>query len=218
MRAIRATRSIIETSQKLVDGEARPGAALRRCQHRGLVQLSSMAIPRPANALIKKDNPEESDELLAFAIAKMKEYGIVDSGDSEKHGIGAMSDARWQDFFDVMSGQGLYPKDMNYQPAYTLRFVNQRVGMELQEIERGSAASAIEARRQALPQRDPGAGRGRSRGRARRVREPARPLGLRQEHAAAHHRRPRAAELGQGDVAAARPSPARSASSSRSRR
>jgi NitT/TauT family transport system substrate-binding protein len=32
-----------------------------------------------ANAMIKRNNPEMTDELLAYSIAKMKEYGIVDS-------------------------------------------------------------------------------------------------------------------------------------------
>ena len=71
-RLCRAMPRCIETSQKLVDGKARPRAALRRCQHRGLVQLY-LRRPAPANALIKKDNPEENDALLAYAIAKMKE-------------------------------------------------------------------------------------------------------------------------------------------------
>src|SRR5205823_13409714 len=37
---------------------------------------------RAANALIKKQNPEMTDELLAYSIATMKQYGIVDSGDA----------------------------------------------------------------------------------------------------------------------------------------
>ena len=39
----------------------------------------------------------------------MKEYGIVDSGDAEKQGIGAMTDARWQEFFarDVGAGRSI---------------------------------------------------------------------------------------------------------------
>ena len=49
---------------------------------------------RPGNELIKKQNPEMTDALLAYSIAKMKEFGIVDSGDSIKLGIGAMTDAR----------------------------------------------------------------------------------------------------------------------------
>jgi NitT/TauT family transport system substrate-binding protein len=89
--------------------------------------------PAPANALIKKDNPEMSDEILAYAIARIKQAGIVDSGDTQRMGIGAMSDGRWQDFFKVMAEQGLYPKTLDYRKAYTLRFVNKRVGIELKK-------------------------------------------------------------------------------------
>src|SRR5262249_52608605 len=48
---------------------------------------------RAANALIKKQNPEMTDELLAYSNAAMKEYGIVDSGDATTLGVGAMTDA-----------------------------------------------------------------------------------------------------------------------------
>jgi len=85
--------------------------------------------PSPANALIKNDNPEMTDALLAYGIAKIKEYGIVDSGDAKRLGIGAMTDARWRDFFDTMAKAGVYPQDLDYQKAYTLRFVDKKVGM-----------------------------------------------------------------------------------------
>src|SRR3954465_4838771 len=49
----------------------------------------------PGNAMIKKLNPDMTDELLKYSILKMKEYGIVDSGDSVRDGIGAMSDTRF---------------------------------------------------------------------------------------------------------------------------
>ena len=51
---------------------------------------------KKANELIKKDNPDMTDEQIAFSIAKMKEYGLVDSGDTLKLGIGAMTDERDQ--------------------------------------------------------------------------------------------------------------------------
>src|SRR6516165_6111022 len=86
--------------------------------------------PAPANALIKRDNPEMTDALLAYGIAKIKEYGIVDSGDAKKYGIGAMSDARWRDFFETMSKAGVYRKDLDFRKAYTLQFVNKKVGMQ----------------------------------------------------------------------------------------
>jgi NitT/TauT family transport system substrate-binding protein len=85
--------------------------------------------PSPGNALIKKDNPEQTDELIAYAIARMKEKGIVESGDALQHGVGVMTDARWQEFFDVMSQEGLYPKTMDVKDAYTLRFVDRAAGM-----------------------------------------------------------------------------------------
>ncbi|HWD59400.1 MAG TPA: ABC transporter substrate-binding protein [Stellaceae bacterium] len=86
--------------------------------------------PTPGNALIKKDNPEMNDALIGYGIEKIKEYGIVDSGDAKTMGIGAMTDARWKDFFETMSKAGLYPADMDYKKAYTLKFVDRKVGMK----------------------------------------------------------------------------------------
>jgi NitT/TauT family transport system substrate-binding protein len=86
--------------------------------------------PTPGNALIKKDNPEMNDALIAYGVAKIKDYGIVDSGDAKKDGVGAMSDARWHDFFDTMVKAGLYPAEVDYKKAFTLQFVDKRVGMK----------------------------------------------------------------------------------------
>jgi NitT/TauT family transport system substrate-binding protein len=87
--------------------------------------------PSPGNALIKADNPDMTDEQIAFSIAKLKEYGIADSGDTLELGIGAMTDARWQNFFAFASDAGLYPKDLDLERAYTTQFINHKVGMEL---------------------------------------------------------------------------------------
>jgi NitT/TauT family transport system substrate-binding protein len=86
---------------------------------------------RAANAAIKKDNPEMTDELIAYSIAKMKEYGIVDSGDALRLGIGAMTDARIKDFFDKMVRVGVVKPNVDYRKSYTLQFINKRVGLEL---------------------------------------------------------------------------------------
>src|SRR5205814_2014276 len=85
--------------------------------------------PAPANALIKRDNPEMTDALLAYGIAKIKEYGIVYSGDAKTNGIGAMTEARWREFFDTMANAGIYPKDLDFHKAFTLQFVDKKVGM-----------------------------------------------------------------------------------------
>jgi NitT/TauT family transport system substrate-binding protein len=84
-----------------------------------------------ANAMIKKLNPEMTDELLSYSIAKMKEYGIVDSGDSLKNGIGAMTDERMASFFDKMVRAGVVRRDIDYRQGYTLRFANKGVGLNL---------------------------------------------------------------------------------------
>ncbi len=85
----------------------------------------------PGNALIKRQNPEMTDAMLNYSIAKMKEYGIVDSGDSIKLGIGAMTDARMKSFFDKMVRAGVVKAGIDYKRAYTLQFVNKGVGVDL---------------------------------------------------------------------------------------
>jgi NitT/TauT family transport system substrate-binding protein len=85
----------------------------------------------PANAMIKKLNPEMTDALLAYSVAKMKEYGIVDSGDALQDGIGAMTDARIASFFDKMVRAGVVRSNIDFRQAYTLRFTNKGVGLDL---------------------------------------------------------------------------------------
>ena len=99
----------IETSQKLVD------------ENPDLVQRFVNATiegwynylygdNKKANELIKDDNPEITDEQIAFSIAAMKKYGIVDSGDAATMGIGAMTDARWESFFTKSVDLGRLPR------------------------------------------------------------------------------------------------------------
>jgi len=86
---------------------------------------------RAANALIKSQNPEMTDELLAYSVARMKEYGIVDSGDAGSLGVGAMTDAHMKDFFDKMVRAGVAKADLDYRKSYTLQFVGKKVGLDL---------------------------------------------------------------------------------------
>ena len=79
--------------------------------------------PSKADALILKDNPEMTPELLANAREQMRNYGIVESGEAKTAGIGVMTDARWAEFFRVAAEQGVYPKDLDVKRAYTLEFV-----------------------------------------------------------------------------------------------
>jgi NitT/TauT family transport system substrate-binding protein len=85
----------------------------------------------PANALIRKENPEMSADLLAYSVAAMKQYGIVDSGDALRLGVGAITDARMKSFFDEMVRAGVVKAGLDYRKAYTLQFVDKKVGIDL---------------------------------------------------------------------------------------
>jgi NitT/TauT family transport system substrate-binding protein len=84
-----------------------------------------------ANDLIKADNPDITDAQIAFSIDEMKKHGVVDSGDTLKLGIGAMTDERWKDFFGKMVETGMIDQRTDFKRAYTLRFVNKGVGLDL---------------------------------------------------------------------------------------
>ena len=85
-----------------------------------------------ANAAIKKDNPDITDEEIAFAVKTLKDSGIVDSGDTKTLGIGTMTDARQKDFFDKMVKAGVVQASLDYRKSYTLQFVNKKVGLDLE--------------------------------------------------------------------------------------
>ena len=63
----------------------------------------------------------------------MTKYGIVDSGDSEKLGIGAMTDARITSFYDKMVKAGVIEAGLDLNKVYTLDYVNQGVGLDIKK-------------------------------------------------------------------------------------
>jgi NitT/TauT family transport system substrate-binding protein len=83
------------------------------------------------NAAIKHENPLITDGQITYSLAKLKQYGIVDSGDALTRGIGAMSDERMADFFAELVKARLVKPGADYKRTYTLRFVNKGVGVEL---------------------------------------------------------------------------------------
>jgi NitT/TauT family transport system substrate-binding protein len=120
--------SLIETSQKLVRDKPDLVQRFVDASIEGWYSYLN-GDPTPANALIKRDNQEMTDALLAYGRGKMKEYGVVDGGDAKESGIGAMTEARWRDFFDTMVKAGVYPADIDLRRAFTVQFVDQKVGM-----------------------------------------------------------------------------------------
>jgi NitT/TauT family transport system substrate-binding protein len=79
--------------------------------------------PGPANALIRKANPEMTEDLLAFGLRSIREYGIVTGGDAAKLGIMTMTDARWKETYDFMVKAGLLEPGTDWRKAYSLDYV-----------------------------------------------------------------------------------------------
>ncbi|NVK34614.1 MAG: ABC transporter substrate-binding protein [Rhodobacteraceae bacterium] len=86
-----------------------------------------------ANELIKKDNPEMSDEQIAFSIETMKSFGLVESGDALDKGIGCMTDEKQEEFYAKMVKAGVVEDGVDITDVYTTEFVCKGVGMELKK-------------------------------------------------------------------------------------
>lgn len=82
------------------------------------------------DVLIKRDNPEMTDGQLSYSVEKMKEYGIVNSGDALEHGIGCITDARFAEIFMQMVDVGIVEADLDFTQSYDASFTCKKVGME----------------------------------------------------------------------------------------
>ena len=106
------------------DALARRGDALQRFVRASAEGWKSyLANPAPGNALIRKDNPEMSEELLAFGVRKMRENAIVDGGDAKSAGLLTMTDARWKATVDFLRSANLAKAGTDYTKAWTLDVV-----------------------------------------------------------------------------------------------
>ena len=106
------------------DTLARRGDAVKRfIQASAEGWKSYLANPAPGNALIKKDNPQMEDDLLAHGVRTMRQYAMVTGGDAVKQGIMTMTDARWKQTFDFMVKAGMVDAKVDYRKAYSLDLV-----------------------------------------------------------------------------------------------
>ncbi|PYF01120.1 hypothetical protein C8J35_101946 [Rhizobium sp. PP-F2F-G38] len=85
----------------------------------------------PANALIKTTNPEMTDGQIEYAIDKMKQYGIVDSGDALDKGIGCITAERYKWLAEELITAKLLKPDTDYTKAFDTRFSCNGVGLSL---------------------------------------------------------------------------------------
>jgi NitT/TauT family transport system substrate-binding protein len=85
---------------------------------------SYLADPAPGNRLIRKDNPAMTDDQLDFSVRKMRETGLVTSGDAQRLGIGIITDQRAKASFDFLVAAKLVdPAKVDLSGTYTTEFV-----------------------------------------------------------------------------------------------
>jgi NitT/TauT family transport system substrate-binding protein len=125
-----AYSTLIETRRELVD---RKPDLVQRFVNASIIGWYNYVYhdSSAGNTLIKKQNPEITEDQLAYSVAKMREYGIVDSGDALRLGVGAITDARMKSFFDQMVRAGVVKPDLDYRKCYTLQFIDKKVGLDL---------------------------------------------------------------------------------------
>jgi len=87
--------------------------------------VSYLQNPAAGNALIKKDNPKMTDDLLAWAVLQIKQHHLIDGGDAATQGWGTMTEARWQKTRDFMVNAKLLHANTDWKQAYTTQFVTQ---------------------------------------------------------------------------------------------
>ncbi|WP_422073343.1 ABC transporter substrate-binding protein [Tranquillimonas rosea] len=84
-----------------------------------------------ANELILEANPDMTQDKVEYAVRRMKEEGIVDSGDALEQGIGVVTDDVVQDFYGKMVEAGVIADGLDIAASYTTEFVGNGVGMDL---------------------------------------------------------------------------------------
>ena len=81
-----------------------------------------------ANALIRTQNPEMADDLVAYGTRMMDAAGIVRSGDAATLGIGAMTEERWRRFHAAVAAVHVVPRTLDWRRAFDLSLVNKGIG------------------------------------------------------------------------------------------
>lgn len=85
--------------------------------------MSYLNNPAPGNALIKKDNPKMTDDLLAWAVTQIRQHHLIDGGDAASEGWGTMTETRWRKTRDFMVSANLLDAATDWKQAYTTEFV-----------------------------------------------------------------------------------------------
>ena len=122
-----AYSSVAVVSQKLIETKPAAIQCFVDASIKGWVDF--LKDPAPAVALIRKDNPDNPEDVVDYAIKVMKDTGLIESSETAQYGVGTMSDERWKKHGAMLQATGIIPPGADYKQSFTLQFVNHRVGM-----------------------------------------------------------------------------------------
>ncbi|RBW48786.1 ABC transporter substrate-binding protein [Marinobacter sp. F3R11] len=117
----KAYSATLDTTREMI--EEHPDVVQKMVKATALGWKAYFENPEPANALIKADNPEMQDELLAYTYAKMQEENMLLSDAAEGGRYGMMTVERWKTFFDDMVAAGTLPEDLDWEKAFDASFI-----------------------------------------------------------------------------------------------
>jgi NitT/TauT family transport system substrate-binding protein len=117
--------SMVSTSQDMIDKKPKVVACVVQASVKGWNDY--LTDPKPAFEIIKKEDPQNTDDLLAYAYGTLKDAHLIQTEETEKSGLGIMNDERWKTHYEMLVSKGLL-KPMDYKPAYNLQFLPKKAG------------------------------------------------------------------------------------------
>jgi NitT/TauT family transport system substrate-binding protein len=117
--------SIITVSQAVIDKKPDAVRCLVQASQRGWDDY--FKDPKVGFEMVKKEEPSNTDDLMAYSLKALSDFKIAISDDTAKSGFGAMSEARWKAHFDMMVEQGLIKPDLDWRSVFTTEFMTKRI-------------------------------------------------------------------------------------------
>jgi NitT/TauT family transport system substrate-binding protein len=112
--------SMVATSQTTIDKRPKVVECLVQASVKGWKDY--FANPKPAFEIIKKEDPQNSDDLLDYAYGTLKSAHLIETEDTDKRGIGWMSDERWKAHYEMLVSKGLL-KPLDWKSTMNLQFL-----------------------------------------------------------------------------------------------
>ncbi len=117
--------ALVVTSQGMIDSKPEVVKCMVQAISKGWTDF--LKDPAPGFGMIKAEEPKNTDDLMAYTHKMIIEQKLVQNEDTEKFGIGYMSDDRWTKHYEMLLSKKLFDP-MNYKEMYTTRFLPKKSG------------------------------------------------------------------------------------------